>query len=113
MTEKILIIVLFVMCAVFAVIYARYHSQQKSIEILFDTLSRHTKVFAELQGSLEETKERLASAEKELHTFKSKFTEVMAEAERQNEREAQWNEGLNNILNYSLTQAFDPGGKKK
>lgn len=51
--------------------------------------------------------------ERKLKSFSGRFNTVMAEAERQNEREAQWNEGLNNILNYSFNDAFKTGGDKQ
>ncbi len=51
----------------------------------------------------------LAESIKELDAVRSQLDEAMAEIKKQGEREAQWNEGLNNILNYSLEQAFEAG----
>lgn len=49
----------------------------------------------------------------ELDKFKERFESAIAEAEKQNDIEARWNEGLNNILNYNLIQAFEAGKDKK
>lgn len=54
----------------------------------------------------------VAKTQEDVEEFKERFDAVIAEAERQNEREAKWNDGLNNILNYCLEDSFKAGGIK-
>ena len=54
----------------------------------------------------------VAKTQEDVEAFKERFDAVIAEAERQNEREAKWNDGLNNILNYCLEDSFKAGGVK-
>ena len=41
------------------------------------------------------------------------FMALIKKSEKVLEQEARWNEGLNNILNYSLEDAFKTGGELK
>jgi F0F1-type ATP synthase membrane subunit b/b' len=58
------------------------------------------------------TAKAVVETQSKIENFQERFDAVIAEAERQNEREAKWNDGLNNILNYCLEDSFKAGGVK-
>ena len=95
------LIILGVALTALSILHGKVKKLRKEVDQLYT-------IYSGLTAVAQKHTERLDA----IDDFERRFNEVMEEAERQNEREAQWNEGLHNILNYCLEDSFKIGGER-
>lgn len=92
MTTMFIFIALVILAGANLFFWLKLHSLEYDLDAALNAVAMQTKALSDLKA--------------ETDGFKEHFDEVIAEAEKQNELEAQWNVGLNNILNYSLADSY-------